>query len=414
LGSGGCLAVTEIIYADLVPLPQRGIIQAITAVVWASASAIGPTVGGQLATSGAWRWLFYLNLPVTAIAFVLVLIFLRVSTPRVTFAHSIKRIDWIGILVVAGSSASLTLALTWGGLRFQWRSPEVLIPLLIGIIALATFFAIEKYWSIEPMIPWCVLNNRTSISGYLGTAFHGTVSFVAIFFLPVYFQAVKGASPLQSGIDILGMAMFITPASIVCGVTVQIWRCYRPQNYLGWALIITGFSVLTILDIDSTKTKYIGCQIIVGVGLGIVWVSTQFPILAPLPFSNNAHALSFFTFVRCLSQTWGVAIGGAVLQNSLLQNLPRSFTSKLPVGVSVEYSAIDSIASIPEPLQTQVRIGFAASLKELWVVMIGISVFGLLSVPLMKEVNMDIDVDSQWGLQGGNVQVIGSGPSAIA
>ncbi len=85
-------------------------------------------------------------------------------------------------------------------------------------------------------------------------------------------------------------------------MTVHVWRCYRPQNYVGWELIIAGFGVLTILDVNSDKMRYICCQIVIGMGLGIVWISTQFPILAPLPFSNNAHALSFFTFVRSLSQ----------------------------------------------------------------------------------------------------------------
>jgi hypothetical protein len=98
------------------------------------------------------------------------------------------------------------------------------------------------------------------------------------------------------------MAMFITPASIGCGVTVQVFRIYRPQNYIGWALVIAGFGVLSILDVSSSRAQYICCQILVGVGLGVVWISTQFPILAPLPYSNNAHALAFFTFVRSLSQ----------------------------------------------------------------------------------------------------------------
>ena len=121
-------------------------------------------------------------------------------------------------------------------------------------------------------------------------------------YLPVYFQAVQGASPVRSGIDFLGMVMFITPSCMVVGASVQIFNRYRPQNYIGWALTVVGFGILTLLDADSGRAKYIGCQVVLGIGLGIIWIATQFPILAPLPFSNNAHALAFFTFVRSMSQ----------------------------------------------------------------------------------------------------------------
>ncbi|KZV73042.1 iron permease [Peniophora sp. CONT] len=397
--SGGCIATTEIIYADLVPLPQRGIIFGIVAVMWAVASAIGPTTGGALANSGAWRWLFYLNLPVSGIALVLVSVFLKVRAPKSTFSEKMRRIDWIGSIVVVGGSASLTLGLTWGGVQFAWSSYQTLLPLIIGCCALFAFPFIEKYWSTEPTIPWDVVSNRTSLSGYLGTLIHSVVAFCAIYYLPVYFQAVLGASPIRSGIDLLGLAMFITPSSMVCGATVQIFRRYRPQNVLGWVLIIVGFGILTLLDRESDTARYIGCQIVLGIGLGIIWVATAFPILAPLPYSNNAHALAFYAFNRNLSQTWGIAIGGAVLQNQLTKQLPIQYRSTLAQGTSIAYAAIPLLPTIPEPLQTEVRDAFARSLVVLWEVMIGISGLGLLTVLLMKEIEMRTAVDQQWGLE---------------
>ena len=94
-------------------------------------------------------------------------------------------------------------------------------------------------------------------------------------YLPVYFQAVQGASPIRSGIDFLGMVMFITPSCMVVGASVQIANRYRPQNYIGWILTVIGFGILTLLDTDSSKAKYIGCQVVLGIGLGIIWIGTQ-------------------------------------------------------------------------------------------------------------------------------------------
>ena len=107
---------------------------------------------------------------------------------------------------------------------------------------------------------------------------------------------------MGSGVDLFPLCLTIPAFAIATGLSVQIIDRYRPQNYIGWAFIIVGFGVLGILDENSSRAAYIGSQVPLGVGLGIIWISTQFPILAPLPYSNSAHALAFFTFMRCFAQ----------------------------------------------------------------------------------------------------------------
>ncbi|KAI0654636.1 major facilitator superfamily domain-containing protein [Cubamyces menziesii] len=202
LGGGGCIAITEIIYADLVPLPERGKFQGITASVWAFACAIGPPIGGALADSGAWRWLFFLNLPLCGIAVLLTTIFLRVHTPKASLSEKILQMDWTGITVMIGSTISILLAITWGGLQFPWTSAHVLAPLVIGAIGILVFFVLEMFWLKGPTVPRFFFTSRTTFSGYLGTFFHGIVSLAAVYYLPVYFQATKGASAVGSGVDL--------------------------------------------------------------------------------------------------------------------------------------------------------------------------------------------------------------------
>jgi hypothetical protein len=121
-------------------------------------------------------------------------------------------------------------------------------------------------------------------------------------YLPVYFQAVKLTSTIRSGVYTLGVSMFITPAAMVCGVSIVAFKRYLPQNYIGWIFMIAGCGILAILDVNSNKATIISTQIMLGMGIGMGWTMTQFPILVSLPFSNNAYAFSFFTFVRSLSQ----------------------------------------------------------------------------------------------------------------
>ena len=124
-------------------------------------------------------------------------------------------------------------------------------------------------------------------------------------YLPVYFQASKLASPVRSGIYMFGVAFIIPPFAIIMGVSAQVLNRYRPQNYLGWMITVAGFGLLSTLNEDSSTATIVGYQIFLGIGVGIIWIGTQFPILAPLPFSNNAHALAFFTFTRVFAQVSG-------------------------------------------------------------------------------------------------------------
>ncbi|KAF9064952.1 major facilitator superfamily domain-containing protein [Rhodocollybia butyracea] len=398
LGGGGCISVTDIIIADLVPLAERGKFQGIVATVWALACAVGPPIGGALASSGAWRWLFFLNLPICAISAFLVFGFLNVHTPKATL-RGILQMDLIGLPIIIVGTMSVILALTLGGVRFPWSSVQVLVPLIIGIIAIVCFFVVEARWIKEPTVPPFLFSNRTTLSGYLGVFFHGIVSMAVIFYLPIYFQAVKMVSSVHSGIDMFGTSFTIPLFAIATGVSTELLGLYRPQNYIGWILTTIGFGVLSLLNENSSTAAYIGFQILLGSGLGIIWISTQFPILAPLPYSNNAHALAFFIFVRSFAQTWGSVIGGAILQKKLTQKIAGSFLATLPRHTQFTYSLVPLIPDLPGPLQDQVRLGFSQSLQIVWWVMCGISGIGLLSCLLMDEVPLGTDMDETWGLR---------------
>ena len=129
------------------------------------------------------------------------------------------------------------------------------------------------------------------------------------------------------------------------------------------------------------------------------YTATIFPTLAPLPVSRTASALAFFSFARTFAQTWGVTIGSTVLQNRLASTLPAKFTAQFPSGAQIAYAAIPVINTLEEPLRTEVRNAFAASLKTVWLVMVGMSGAGLLSVALMRELPMQKETDAMFGLE---------------
>lgn len=401
LGGGGCNAAVQIIYADLIPLPERGKFYGITSSVWSLISVIGPFVGGGLSSAGAWRWMFYLNIPLCAFCFALVLLYLHVHTPRASFRDSMVQMDWCGLVMIIGSTISILLALTWGGSLYPWSSVHVLLPLCLGAAGLFVFAVYEAVWATEPTVPSFVVTNITTPTGYLGTFAHGMVSMTVIFYLPVFFQACKLASPIHAGVDMFGLCFTISPSAMFGGISTSVWHRYRPQNYIGWIFTIIGLGLLSTLKPDSSAAAYIGFEVVASIGLGVLWSCVQFPVLAPLPFSNNAKALSFLIFTRCFAQTWGTVIGGTILQNVLARKLPTSLRASLS-GSSVAqltYSIIPEIKNLEEPLRTQAQRAFADAIALIWRVMAGIASFGLLTCLLMREVEMRSSLDERWSMK---------------
>ncbi|KAJ3481251.1 hypothetical protein NLI96_g7790 [Meripilus lineatus] len=398
LGGGGIMNMTNIIVSDLVPLAERGLYQGLLGLTWSLASGIGPPIGGALAERASWRWLFYLNLPLTGIAFGLVLIFLQVRTPEGSMGEKLARVDWFGnLIIIAGTTLSI-LGLTWGGVRYPWSSAHVLAPLVIGLSLVAAFIVYEATIPQSPTIPFKVLTNRTTIGGYISTMTHGITSISIIYYIPVYFQACKGASPIRSGVDMLATALVIAPFALICGIIIKVSNKYRPANAMGWILTIIGFGLLSLLKADSPVKTWVGYQFLVSAGTGMIFAGTIFPVLAPLPVHLTAPALAFLAFLRTFAQTWGITIASTVLQNELKRNLPAEFVSTFPQGLEIVYAAIPHIEGLSEPLRTEVRVAFATSMSVIWKTMVGISGLGIISLFLLKEIPMRVHTDDNFGL----------------
>ncbi|KAK7061333.1 MFS domain-containing protein [Favolaschia claudopus] len=407
VGGGAIINVSEILVADLVPLSERGLYQGLIGLIWSLASCIGPPIGGALANNGhkAWRWLFFLNLPICVVAFLLVVFFLRVRTPPGSTRKKLAQVDWIGnAIVVLGSGLSI-IGLTWGGIRYPWKSAEVLAPLVIGLVLLVVFGVFEAKVPSRPTIPSDIVSNRTTLSGLLATAIHGIVSIAVIYYLPVFFQACFGASPVRSSVDYLPAALVTAPFALVAGVLVNALNKYRAVNFTGWIFLLVGFGLFSTLREDSSVGKWVGFQIIVAIGIGMLFSAPIFPLLAPLPPNRAAAALALFSFTRSFFQTWGITISSTILQNMLKKKLPAEFIGRFPEGFEIAYAAIPIIKQLDESLKKQVQAAFAQSIAVIWQAMIGIAGLGLLFSLLMAEVPMANTVDEKYALEEKEVRL---------
>ncbi|KAJ7583473.1 Mfs1.1 [Mycena floridula] len=398
MGSGGIQSLVAIVVADMVTLRERGLFISLTGAAYSIATATGPFIAGAFAQKVTWRWLFYINLPLCGFAFGVVSLIRLKKPPQGSISTQLSSLDWIGNLAIMGSTVSCVFALTWAGVVFPWISVQVLAPLICGISGLCGALAYEAWFAKSPCVPMRIMSNRTSFSGYFGTFVHGMVSIIVFFFLPIYFQACKLSSPLRSGLYFFPMAVMISPAAIVQGITISKTGSYRLVSTLGWCFMLIGIGLLCLTTPDAALGISVAAQLVAAIGFGLLYC-TQFSVLAPLEPSLNSQALSFLLFLRSFSQTWGVAIGATILQNHLKHHLPPAFLSDFAPKQDISYTAIPLLGTLPTELQREVREAFSGGLRTLWILTMVMSGIGLLSVAGQRYIPLHQLKDERWGLE---------------
>ena len=207
LGAGGLMTLAMAIVADIIAPRERGRYQGYIQMVFVVASVAGPLLGGFFADEASWRWVFYVNLPIGAIA--LAVITTQLDLPA---RHERHRIDYLGAALLAGALTAILLVTTWGGDRYAWTSPEIL-GLGAGALALLAGFVLQERRAAEPILPLRLFRGRVFVV-VSATLFTATLAlFAAIVFLPVFLQTVTGASAEQSGLLLLPLLVATTAVS---------------------------------------------------------------------------------------------------------------------------------------------------------------------------------------------------------
>ncbi|KIW88576.1 uncharacterized protein Z519_10622 [Cladophialophora bantiana CBS 173.52] len=406
VGAGGTSVLVEMIICDLVPLRQRGNYFAILFGMVALGTALGPFFGGLIVDYATWRWVFYLNLPIGGVALVLLFTFLKVRwNKNVNLATKLSSIDWAGNVIFVAAICAVLIALSWAGAVYPWSSYHVLVPLVSGLVGLAGFLAFEgSRFAPQPTMPLHLMSNRTSATAYILTLLHSIVTIWSIYFLPVYFQGVLGSSPAYSGVQLLPSILALVPFAAMGGMFMSKFGRYRPTHNAGFALIVIGFGLFDLLDQNSSTGAWVGYQIIVSAGVGLI-VSTLLPaVMAPLSEIDTALATSTWSFLRSFGGTWGTAIPAAIFNNRFDELATTLITDPVVKGQLVNGQAYShATAAFIDTLSASTREQFIAvlneSLRRTWQVGIGFAALGFLLVFLEKEVPLRQELETEFGME---------------
>ncbi|KAL1855594.1 hypothetical protein Plec18170_004316 [Paecilomyces lecythidis] len=348
------------------------------------------------------RWIFYINFPFIGVGVVLVLLFLKLNFIPTSLAEKLRRVDYIGTVLFIGSTASFLIPLSWGGVMYDWDSWRTLVPLIIGAVGLITFGAYEYYIASDPIIPPTIFQNRTAIVSFAGAVLQGLVLWCALYYLPLYYEAVKEYSPIVSGIALFPETFTVAPSAMVTGILITWSGRYRWAIWLGWAIATVGMGILCIVDVNTSIPGWIFLNLVPGLGLGILFPSIAFAVQASATPKNLSIAVAMFSFFRAFGQAIGVAIGGVVFQNRMHDNL-LGYPALAPLADAYSRDAaglVQVIKKMPDGAdKSDLKQAYTDSLRIVWAVSCAIcGVAGLLSL-LTQKYDLNRALETNQGLK---------------
>lgn len=422
VGASGINVLSELIICDLVPLRERGNFMAIVFTTMTVGTAIGPVIAGFIVEYSDWRWVFYLNLPVAGLVLVLHIVFLQVKSNRArSIPESVKRIDFIGNALFIAACVSVLIALGWAGSSYSWGSLHVLVPLIIGFIGLAIFLLYEgSRFAVEPTVPLRLFGNRTSLVAFILTFIQGLATIFVIYFLPVYFQGVLMSSPARSGVQLLPTVVVVTPFAGIGGGLLARYGHYIPLHFGGFALMVIGLGLFTLLDQTSTMAEWVIYQVIeaagIGLGVGVLLPAVQ----AKLSEVDAGTSTATWSFMRSFGTVWGSSIPAAVFNNRFDQLCNRitdpAVRDTLSGGHAYQHATKAFVTSLPTAngLRGQVIGVFSDSLKQVWQVGIAFVGFGFLLIFLEEKVELRKELDTKFGLREKKIPKVGAEASSTS
>ncbi|KAH0005568.1 putative MFS transporter, partial [Aureobasidium melanogenum] len=371
LGGAGLMNGALSIIAASVPLEKRPLYMGFMMAFSQLGILFGPLIGGALTEYATWRWCFYINLPVGAIVAVALCFAPVPAGPEKTESKKfnigafLRGLDLIGFALFAPAIIQILLALEWGGTKFPWNSSTVIGLFCGGAATTLVFLAWEYFKGDDAMIPFSMVRRRIFWSSCLTVFFTFASMLILNYFLPIYYQAVRGASPTMSGVDLLPSIISQMIFAIISGVLVRKVGYFLPFSIACGVLTAISSGLLSTLGPHTSVGKWIGYQILGGVGRGC---GIQMPIIAIqnlLPKSQASVAMSLLIF----SQTFGGALFLAFAQtvfNTGLSSALKKYAPEVATETVLAAGATGVKNAVPKAVLPQVLQAYSVAINHVF------------------------------------------------
>lgn len=368
LGAAGIFSGGILITTKIVPLSRRAGYLGIMSGAFGLAAIIGPFLGGALTDRATWRWCFGINLPIGAVTAVVCAVLVRIpsetarESPR-GFISKLKQLDIPGTIFMVTAVICLLIALQWGGSTYPWRDGRVIALFVVfGVLTIA--FIITQTTTIvgnaQIMPPSLARNRDIWLTVSYAMCITGGV-YVAVLYLPVWFQAVLGRSALSSATMLTPLIAGYVVCSVIAGILTSAIGYYNPGMIAGTVLAIAGSALLVTVDLNTTTARVVGYQLLYGFGVGFGFGQPSYVVQTILPPSEVPIGVTLVTLCQNLSASIFVAVAQSIFQGELTTKL--TFLSNNVNSASLSSSgAVDFIASLPPEDQQRAREAYSTSL----------------------------------------------------
>ena len=370
LGGGGLMVISMAVVGDLVAPRDRGRYQGLFGGVFGVATVAGPLLGGFFVDNLSWRWIFYINIPLGALALLVISVAFRYH--QATERHAI---DWRGALTLTGGVSGVILYTSLGGTSYSWTAPGMLAALIGGLALLAVFPFVEGR-AEEPILPLELFRNETfrttsAISFVVGFALFGSVTFI-----PLYLQVVKGHTATESGLLMTPMMLGLLITGIGSGLLISRYGRYRVFPIVGTALSTVALYLLSRLGVTTSTQTAAGYMLLLGLGLGLTMQVLVLAAQNAVPHRLLGVTTSGSSLARQLGGSIGVSVFGAIFTNRLNHELAQ----RMPAGAHMPGHASPALLrQLPPAIHDLYISAYAAALHPVFLTASGVMLiaFGL-------------------------------------